>query len=388
MTDSDKSGHRERLRRRFLAGEAPSRSEEAVLELLLTYAIPQKDVQPLAKRLIARFGRLSGVLAASPDALTQVDGIKTATAVLLKVADWLRSRVPLDSTESKVAEEAQGQRTLFGVLPKGPAPQGKRPEKPSRVVGKPATPARSEGIFGKAILREAISLLPDLPDTESVDEVREHLQKKLHFSAQETRHRYANYIVRRMFPTGVADRPLRVFAKRFGGTQFLRDVCFYRFMKVESLTERAVVDLLLPNVGSGRLARGAIREYLLAKFPGSKSIKDCAQAIAEALDAAGLANSGRGTITFGYRDIPLPAFAFILHSEFPEPGMYEIPRLAENTAVRAMLWNPDRLLPALYELRNRGLISKVSEIDNIRQFTTRWALGEMVERLVREEKPA
>jgi DNA repair protein RadC len=52
MADTGK-GHRQRLKERFLAGEPSSQSDEALLELLLTYAIPQKDVQPLARHLIA-----------------------------------------------------------------------------------------------------------------------------------------------------------------------------------------------------------------------------------------------------------------------------------------------------------------------------------------------
>lgn len=47
MSDTGKKGHRQRLRDHFAGGEESSRSEEALLELLLTYAIPQKDVQPL-----------------------------------------------------------------------------------------------------------------------------------------------------------------------------------------------------------------------------------------------------------------------------------------------------------------------------------------------------
>ncbi|MDP1069133.1 hypothetical protein, partial [Klebsiella pneumoniae] len=61
MADSKKTGHRQRLRERFLAGDENSRSEEALLELLLTYAIPQRDVQPLAKHLLEAFGGLPGV---------------------------------------------------------------------------------------------------------------------------------------------------------------------------------------------------------------------------------------------------------------------------------------------------------------------------------------
>ena len=64
MSESSKhEGHRARLRERFLSGDAVSRSDVALLELLLTYGIPQRDVQPLAKSLIARFGGLEGVLA-------------------------------------------------------------------------------------------------------------------------------------------------------------------------------------------------------------------------------------------------------------------------------------------------------------------------------------
>ena len=40
-------GHRARVRERFLSGDDASRSDAALLELLLTYALPQRDVQPL-----------------------------------------------------------------------------------------------------------------------------------------------------------------------------------------------------------------------------------------------------------------------------------------------------------------------------------------------------
>jgi len=108
----------------------------------------------------------------------------------------------------------------------------------------------------------------------------------------------------------------------------------------------------------------------------------------DALTAAGIARADRTRISFAYREIPVASFAFILHSEFPEPGMYDIRKLEENRLIRAMLWNPERLLHTLYELRNRRLISKVSEIDNIRQFTTRHTLAELIEPLVSGGKKA
>lgn len=83
-------GHRERLRQRFLAGEAASLADEALLELLLSYAIVRRDVQPLAKSLLARFGSLDAVFAADPAALRNVSGIKDASISLLKLAQHLR----------------------------------------------------------------------------------------------------------------------------------------------------------------------------------------------------------------------------------------------------------------------------------------------------------
>ena len=68
--------------------------------------------------------------------------------------------------------------------------------------------------------------------------------------------------------------------------------------------------------------------------------------------------------------------------------MYHTSELQTNHVFQVMLWNPDRIMPSLYELRNQGVISKVSEIDNIRQFTTKWPLDQVVQYLVAGKKEA
>ncbi len=78
------TGHRDRLRERFIA--APdSLPDYELLELLLFMAIPRRDVKPIAKALIARFGSLSGVLNASVAELEGVDGISEITATAIKI---------------------------------------------------------------------------------------------------------------------------------------------------------------------------------------------------------------------------------------------------------------------------------------------------------------
>ena len=49
-------GHRERIRQRFLIGEGRDMADYELLELVLTIAIPRRDVKPLAKELINKFG--------------------------------------------------------------------------------------------------------------------------------------------------------------------------------------------------------------------------------------------------------------------------------------------------------------------------------------------
>jgi len=77
-------GHRERLRERFL--EAPEvLPDYELLELLLAAAIPRKDVKPIAKALIGRFGSFADVVTADYQALLDAGGLGPASATVLKV---------------------------------------------------------------------------------------------------------------------------------------------------------------------------------------------------------------------------------------------------------------------------------------------------------------
>ena len=85
------AGHRARMKERFMKEGLSGFSEHEVLELLLMFAIPQRDVNPLAHRLIACFGSLSAVLEAAPSELTRVDGMGENAAALLSLMPQLMS---------------------------------------------------------------------------------------------------------------------------------------------------------------------------------------------------------------------------------------------------------------------------------------------------------
>ena len=83
--DPGPSGHRERLRRRFLEGGDSALADYELLELLLFQAQARRDMKPLAKRLIARFGSFGAVISASPADLARVEGAGPSVIAALKV---------------------------------------------------------------------------------------------------------------------------------------------------------------------------------------------------------------------------------------------------------------------------------------------------------------
>lgn len=88
----DRRGHRSRLRERFLSGGMSALAEYEILELLLTFAIPRKDVKPIAKVLMRRFGSLKSVLNADESALLSVGGLGEGSFCLIK---FIRALIPL-----------------------------------------------------------------------------------------------------------------------------------------------------------------------------------------------------------------------------------------------------------------------------------------------------
>lgn len=92
---NEHEGHRSRLRKAYQRNGIEGMADHQVLELLLTYALPRVDVNPLAHRLLDRFGSLEQVLSARPDQLRQVQGIGEATAVFLSLLGQVDRRILL-----------------------------------------------------------------------------------------------------------------------------------------------------------------------------------------------------------------------------------------------------------------------------------------------------
>ncbi|MFI5013462.1 MAG: DNA repair protein RadC [Hyphomicrobiales bacterium] len=80
-------GHRERLRERFIKAGPEALADYELLELILFRALPRRDVKPLAKALLQRFGSLAETIAAPIGRLTEVKGVGEAAAIEIKIVE-------------------------------------------------------------------------------------------------------------------------------------------------------------------------------------------------------------------------------------------------------------------------------------------------------------
>ena len=75
-------GHRSRKKEQFRAHGLDAFADHEVLELLLYYAVPRQDTNPIAHRLMEKFGSLDAVFAADRAALEEVEGIGENASIL------------------------------------------------------------------------------------------------------------------------------------------------------------------------------------------------------------------------------------------------------------------------------------------------------------------
>jgi len=99
------SGHRQRLKDRFMRAGREALQDYELLELILFRSIPRRDVKPLAKKLIAEFGSVAEVLGAPLSRLRTTDGIGEATAIDLKL---------VEAAGRELAKGAVKKRTVLG----------------------------------------------------------------------------------------------------------------------------------------------------------------------------------------------------------------------------------------------------------------------------------
>ena len=100
--DSCHKEHRQRKRNQFYNHGGDTFADHELLELLLFYGIPRRNVNDLAHDLLRIFGSLEAVFAAPLEALIQVKDVGPSAAMLIKLVPLLMHRAQLSSSQNEV----------------------------------------------------------------------------------------------------------------------------------------------------------------------------------------------------------------------------------------------------------------------------------------------
>ena len=207
-------------------------------------------------------------------------------------------------------------------------------------------------MVSKALLKEAAELLPKMPHTDDIYEIKSFLVDNLPFNSETTRKRYEGYITIYLFPDGKVDREILNFAL-YASSQSIKNVCLYRFCKQYPLIYDIFNDLFIPKITSGSIPKKSIDQYLQDRFSNNNPGRFGGRGFIEALNGAEVMTYTNSILKYQYRPVDLPSYTFILHSEFPQPGMYDLKLIEQNQAFTPQLWRTTELVDTLYHMRNR-----------------------------------
>ena len=89
----DGAGHRARLRQKLADNGGDALLDHELIEYLLALAIPRRDTKPLAKALLAEFGGIGGLMAASPESLLRIKGMGDTSVAAIRIVQATAQRL-------------------------------------------------------------------------------------------------------------------------------------------------------------------------------------------------------------------------------------------------------------------------------------------------------
>ncbi len=226
-------------------------------------------------------------------------------------------------------------------------------------------------VFTNDEIANSVVFLLKAPEYSTFEDYRFFLEKNLPYNSQETRRRRANYILERFYSTGSLDTPLSHFIKHFPTEEALKPVIFYHVLKAEPIAAKVAEELIYPALPIGKVEREQMREFTLRYLPDSSdsSQKNMLRALFYTYGLLGAGSIIGDVLHFQLRQGNRDSFVYVFTSEYYEPGIYSFDSLYDGPVHRWLLWDREWIRRQLYALRDFGILSRLSEIDTVKQFT-------------------
>jgi hypothetical protein len=310
----------------------------------------------MAEELINRFASIPKILSTPTDDLLMVPELGESTVAFLQIIKLVIARNDIDMTF---------QPGLFNPPP-----------------NKSVSKTREIRVFANDEIVNSLQHLPMASNYNTFALYKSFLESHLPYNSAKTRQRRANYILDRFYPDGELNTILTLFSQNNNSPEAMKSVVFYHLAKAESLLAKVADELVFPALPIGKIGREQLREFILSYLPkmSESSQKNSLRSITYAYDLLSVGREDNNSLKFQLHIGSLEAFIYILASEYPEPGIYSFESLFDGPAHRWLLWDREWIRKQLYSLRDLRIVSKVSEIDTVRQFSLEFGQRECMER--------
>lgn len=307
-------------------------------------------------------------MAAPPEELIEIEGVGESTIIFIQLVQSImaeRSEVSSDMSPAK-KNAPSPQLNLFELEPKKAIPSSS-----SRPAKRKASKERRMRVFANDEIANSLAFLPQAENFQSLEEFQRYLYEKLPYNASETRIRRARNIIERLYPEGDINTSLTYYAARCTSQADLQPVVFYHVLKAEPIAAKIADELIWPALPLGRVEREQVNEFILRYLPDVKtaSLEKIYESISHTYALTGVGVVDKKGFRFQLRQGSLESFLYILTSEFHESGIYSFESLYSSPLHKWLLWDREWMRLQLYNLQDFSILSKVSEIDTVRQFT-------------------
>ncbi len=370
--NSNYPGHRQRLRQQFV-DNPDSLSDIQLLELLLTYAIPRRDVAQQAIDLLQRFGSISDVLSAPIEDLFQCTGIGNSAATMLSLVGQLMftaGGTTNTTTDSSDDTMSLPQLNLFTDTEEHPETSNlPSPNLP------PVPPTMSDiRAYSTDLSKIALEFFPRISTYTDLDEFSIYLEANLPYNSGVTRKRYTNYLLGRYFPSRSLDTPLTKLIVSEPDLDTFKAVLFYETVRAEPAVQFIAEQVTWPALPVGHISRGNLKDLVQKRFgeASDATVKRMTYSLVKLYSTLSVAELRNDFLNFQVRQGTTAAFLYTLVAEYPEPGIYTFEDIEQGPLRYWLLWDREWMRKQLYNLRDMGVVAKVSEIDTYRQFSLQY----------------
>lgn len=250
-------------------------------------------------------------------------------------------------------------------------------------MSRPVSAPARRTYFNNPLIGESLRHLPEAVNHPTSVAFRNFLIEHLHHNSQGTRARFAQYISQRYSRDGAMNLDLARAIARWGEERTGREILYFELLQATPILSETAALWLAEQPPSGA-PRSALLEFVARRLLG-KSAGQVAKAMVQAFRECGKLTSPKPAVYLPvWSAPPIEAFLYVLARLYPERTMVRLDLFLGEPILRALLWPRPAVEGLLAAACSAGHLSRISELDQVRQFTLDGTGAERMNRLLGE----